>query len=91
MLAHLMFSFVLVQVEQQGRAACGLDTKYFLHEEEVELLIGDASKAKEKLGWEPSYTVQELVNEMVSSDLELFRKDILLKEGGFKIVRPTES
>jgi GDPmannose 4,6-dehydratase len=49
------------------------------------MLIGDASKAAEKLGWKPKYTLPELVKEMVQSDLELFKRNLLLKESGFTI------
>ncbi len=73
-----------------GQTVIEIDPRYY-RPTEVELLIGDATKAKEKLGWTPTYTVEQLVNEMVASDLELFRKDIVLKEGGFKIARRTES
>jgi GDPmannose 4,6-dehydratase len=72
-----------------GQTVVEIDPRYY-RPTEVELLVGDASKAKEKLGWQPTYTLSELVKEMVASDLELFRKDILLKQGGFNIVRPAE-
>ncbi len=72
-----------------GQTVVQIDPKYY-RPTEVELLIGDATRAKEKLGWEPGYSVEELVNEMVAADLELFKKDLVLKQGGFKIVGPTE-
>ncbi len=72
-----------------GQTVVEIDPRYY-RPTEVELLVGDATKAKEKLGWQPQYTLPELVNEMVVSDLELFQKDILLKEGGFTIIRPAE-
>ena len=72
-----------------GQTVVEIDPRYY-RPTEVELLVGDASKAKEKLGWQPTYTLSELVKEMVASDLELFRKDILLKQGGFNIIRPAE-
>ena len=50
---------------------------------EVDLLIGDPSKAKQKLWWEPEVTLKELVEDMMSSDLRLFKKDKYLKDGGF--------
>ena len=52
---------------------------------EVDLLIGDASKAKQKLGWEPKHTLEEICSEMVASDIELFKKERLLRNAGFKI------
>lgn len=67
-----------------GTEVVAIDPRYF-RPTEVELLIGDATKAKQKLGWEPKYTVEELVKEMVESDLNLFRQNQLLKEAGFEI------
>jgi GDPmannose 4,6-dehydratase len=67
---------------QPGEVVVEVDTRYF-RPTEVDLLIGDASKAKTKLGWSARYTVNELVKEMVDADIEYFRKDILLKESGF--------
>ncbi|MEO7292240.1 MAG: GDP-mannose 4,6-dehydratase, partial [Ginsengibacter sp.] len=67
-----------------GSIVIKIDSRYY-RPTEVELLIGDASKAKEKLGWEPKYTLPELIKEMVQSDLELFKSNLLLKESGFAI------
>lgn len=67
---------------QPGEVVVEVDKRYF-RPTEVDLLIGDASKAKAKLGWSARYTVNELVKEMVDADIEYFRKDILLKESGF--------
>ena len=67
-----------------GQVVVAVDPRYF-RPTEVELLIGDARKAKEILGWTPTYTLAELVSEMVQSDLELFRRDQLLKNAGFNI------
>jgi GDPmannose 4,6-dehydratase len=52
-----------------------IDPNYF-RPTEVDLLIGDASKAKEKLGWEPKYTLKEMVKEMVASDLETYKMSL---------------
>ena len=60
-----------------------VDPKYF-RPTEVDLLIGDASKAKNKLGWIPEYELSDLVKEMVSSDLKLMQKDQYLIDGGYK-------
>ena len=49
----------------------------------MDLLIGDATKAKEKLGWEPQIQLAELVEDMMSSDLKLMQKDKYLEEGGY--------
>jgi GDPmannose 4,6-dehydratase len=60
-----------------------VDPKYF-RPSEVDLLIGDATKAKKKLGWVPEYTLNDLIAEMVASDIHLFKRDAYLKDGGFK-------
>ncbi len=67
-----------------GREVLSIDPKYF-RPTEVDLLIGDATKAKEKLGWIPEIELEELVNDMMKSDLKLMTKDKYLFEGGFKI------
>lgn len=66
-----------------GQTLIKVDPRYF-RPTEVDLLLGDPSKAKEKLGWKPKYDLNMLVSEMVLSDLSLMRKDAYLKEGGFK-------
>jgi GDPmannose 4,6-dehydratase len=60
-----------------------VDPRYF-RPTEVDLLIGDASKAFNKLGWRPTYTLEELVKDMVTNDLELFRKEQFLRKSGFR-------
>ncbi|MBK6996169.1 MAG: GDP-mannose 4,6-dehydratase [Lewinellaceae bacterium] len=67
-----------------GQEVIAIDPRYF-RPAEVDLLVGDASKAKEKLGWEAERTLQELVSEMVASDLKLFQREEYLKQGGFEI------
>ena len=67
-----------------GKEVLSIDEKYF-RPTEVDLLIGDPTKAKEKLGWEAKITLEELVEDMMSSDIDLFKKDKYLKEGGFII------
>ncbi len=67
---------------QIGKEVLSIDEKYF-RPTEVDLLVGDATKAKEKLGWEPQITLEELVDDMMISDIKLFRKDKYLKDGGF--------
>ncbi|MDB4921703.1 GDP-mannose 4,6-dehydratase [Mucilaginibacter sp.] len=66
-----------------GQTVVKIDSKYF-RPTEVDLLIGDATKAKEKLGWIPKYDLQALVSDMMQSDLHLVKKDDYLKKGGFK-------
>ncbi len=67
-----------------GKAVVSVDPQYF-RPTEVELLIGDATKAKTKLGWEPKYNLETMCAEMVRSDIEIFRKDQLLRDAGFEI------
>jgi GDPmannose 4,6-dehydratase len=67
-----------------GQQVVHVDPRYF-RPTEVELLIGDPTKANQKLGWKPKYTLEAMVKEMVASDLELFKADELLKQGGYKI------
>jgi len=66
-----------------GQTVVKVDQKYF-RPTEVDLLIGDATKARQKLGWKPSYDLQALVTDMVQSDLHQVKKDDYLKRGGFK-------
>jgi GDPmannose 4,6-dehydratase len=67
-----------------GQEVISIDPRYF-RPAEVDLLIGDASKAREKLGWTPQHTLEELVHEMVQSDLQLFHRERFLKDGGFEV------
>lgn len=67
---------------QVGTEVLAVDPKYF-RPTEVDLLIGDATKANTKLGWSPKFSLQELVKEMVASDFELMKKEQHLKEGGY--------
>jgi GDPmannose 4,6-dehydratase len=66
-----------------------VDPAYF-RPTEVDLLIGDPSKSKNKLGWRPKYDLPMLVEEMVAADVELFQKDIHLVKGGHKILNQAE-
>ena len=66
-----------------GKEVLAVDPKYF-RPTEVDLLIGDASKARQKLGWVPEFDLQDLVKDMMRSDVKLMQKDQYLKEGNFK-------
>ena len=66
-----------------GKEVVAIDKRYF-RPTEVELLIGDPTKANKKLGWIPKYDLQMLVSEMVVSDVDLFKRDQFLKNNGFK-------
>jgi GDPmannose 4,6-dehydratase len=73
----------------EGQEVVCIDPKYF-RPTEVELLIGDASKAQQKLGWKPKYTLEQMVSEMVETDLEAFKREQLLINSGFEVLRQHE-
>ncbi|MBE7175737.1 MAG: GDP-mannose 4,6-dehydratase [Mucilaginibacter polytrichastri] len=66
-----------------GQTLVKVDPKYF-RPTEVDLLLGDPTKANEKLGWKPKYDVLALVRDMVHADLHLMKKDEYLKQGGYE-------
>lgn len=66
-----------------GTIVVQVDEKYF-RPTEVDLLLGDPTKANTKLGWKPKYDLPALIQEMIHSDLHLMKKDEYLKQGGFK-------
>ncbi|RRS32055.1 MAG: GDP-mannose 4,6-dehydratase [Epsilonproteobacteria bacterium (ex Lamellibrachia satsuma)] len=68
-----------------GKTVVSVDPRYF-RPTEVDLLIGDPTKAEKKLGWTREYKLEELVNDMMKSDLHLMTKDQYLKEGGYTIM-----
>jgi GDPmannose 4,6-dehydratase len=68
-----------------GKEVVAVDPRYF-RPTEVDLLIGDPTKAEQKLGWKREYKLEELVNDMMASDLHLMTKDQYLKEGGYTIM-----
>jgi GDPmannose 4,6-dehydratase len=74
---------------RNGDELVEIDNRYF-RPTEVDLLVGDASKAKQKLGWCPKYSLEELAKEMIEADIENFRKDIILKESGYQTLRQFE-
>ena len=81
-------------VKEIGRRSSGevvvrIDPRYF-RPAEVETLLGDPGRAREKLGWTPSTTLEEMVNEMIAHDREEARKEAYLKRQGFKVVGPKE-
>ncbi len=69
---------------ETGKVVVKVDAKYY-RPTEVDLLIGDATKAQTKLGWKPKYNLAALVQEMVEADMALFSKEKHLKESGFNI------
>jgi GDPmannose 4,6-dehydratase len=81
--------------EEVGRRSSGevvvrIDPRYF-RPAEVETLLGDPSKAHEKLGWTPTTTLEELVAEMVAADREEARKEAILRLKGFNVVGSMEN
>ena len=72
-----------------GKTLIEVDPRYF-RPAEVDLLLGDSSKARKELGWKPTYDLEALVNEMVDSDLELAKKEKTLRENGYQILVPQE-
>lgn len=72
-----------------GKCLVEVDPKYY-RPAEVELLVGDSSKAQKILGWKPKRTVEQLCKEMMASDLELFKRDKYLMEGGHKVLNQHE-
>jgi len=69
---------------EPGKEVLAVDPIYF-RPTEVDLLIGNATKAREKLGWTPEHDLQSLVTDMMESDIKLMRKEQYLKDGGFKV------
>lgn len=74
---------------RKGDVVVEVDKRYF-RPTEVDLLLGDPTKAKQKLGWTAKYTLSELVKEMVESDIDNFRKDVILKDSGYNTLRQFE-
>ncbi len=100
--AEMAFEYAGITIEWKGKGIdeVGIDTKTgkerikidkrYFRPAEVDLLIGDYSKAKQLLGWEPQHTVEELCKEMVLADIELFKRDKYLIEGGHKVYHQQE-
>lgn len=72
-----------------GDVVVEVDKRYF-RPTEVDLLLGDASRAKQKLGWAPRHDLNELIGEMVEADIENFRRDVVLRESGYHTLRQFE-
>ncbi len=79
---------IVTQVEndewkvKKGDIVIEIDKRYF-RPTEVDLLIGDATKARTKLGWSPKHNLDDLIQDMMDADIKLFKKDILLNQSGF--------
>ncbi|MGV3546026.1 MAG: GDP-mannose 4,6-dehydratase, partial [Pedobacter sp.] len=72
-----------VEALKLGETVVKVDPKYF-RPTEVDLLLGDPTKAKTQLNWQPKYDLQALVEDMMQSDLQLMKKDEYLKQGDYK-------
>jgi GDPmannose 4,6-dehydratase len=72
-----------------GQEVMCIDPKYF-RPTEVDLLIGDPTKANQKLGWQPKYSLNELIKEMMQSDLNSFQQEKVLMDSGFNVTRQYE-
>ncbi|MEM7573470.1 MAG: GDP-mannose 4,6-dehydratase [Bacteroidota bacterium] len=73
----------------KGSKVVAVDPRYF-RPTEVDLLLGDATKAKQLLGWSPQYDLATMCSEMVRADIELFKRDQLLKEAGYPTLKRNE-
>jgi GDPmannose 4,6-dehydratase len=74
---------------QPGQTVIEVDPRYF-RPAEVDLLVGDASKARRILGWEPRHSLTDLIREMVAADLQLYGRQKFLLDGGFEVKTPFE-
>ena len=72
-----------VGIDQGGKEIVRIDPRYF-RPTEVETLLGDPSKAREKLGWVPKTSFDDLVSEMIQSDFEIAQRDVLLEREGYR-------
>ena len=72
-----------------GDLIIAVDSRYY-RPTEVDSLLGDSTKAKEMLGWEPKINFKNLVDEMMESDLEIAKRDLLVKNHGFKVLENNE-
>jgi GDPmannose 4,6-dehydratase len=72
-----------------GTSVVGVDPAYF-RPAEVDILIGDSTKARQKLGWTPRYDLRQLCQDMIVSDLSLMKKENYLKDGGYRILNYCE-
>lgn len=70
---------------KEGKEVLGIDPKYF-RPTEVDILVGDPSKAKTKLGWELEYDLSSIVHDMMKSDMNLMTKEQYLRDGGYEIL-----
>jgi len=72
-----------------GKEVVAVDKNYY-RPTEVDLLLGDPTKSKTKLGWKPKHDLKSLVTDMMTSDIALFKRDLYLKEGGHQVLNYSE-
>lgn len=75
--------------KKTGKVIIEVDPEYF-RPTEVDLLLGNAAKARQKMGWVPKYTLPMLVKEMVKEDMKEAKKEVFLKSGGYEVLVPQE-
>jgi GDPmannose 4,6-dehydratase len=71
-------------MDKSGNVIVAIDPRYY-RPTEVETLLGDASKARRELGWQPTVTFHELAKEMVEEDLKIAEKDALVRKHGYSV------
>jgi GDPmannose 4,6-dehydratase len=69
---------------EEGKEVVAIDTNYY-RPTEVDMLVGDPTKAQQKLGWAPQYDLISLIREMVHADIDLFRREKVLRDSGFAV------
>ena len=75
-----MNKFIPIEI---GANVASVDSQYF-RPTEVDLRLREPTKAEAKLGWKREYKLEELVDDIIQSDLKLMRKDVYLQDGGYK-------
>ncbi|HKK39080.1 MAG TPA: GDP-mannose 4,6-dehydratase, partial [Cryomorphaceae bacterium] len=75
--------------EKTDKVLIKIDAKYY-RPTEVDLLVGDPTKAQEKLNWHHRYNIEDLISEMVDADMDLFKRDKYLLDGGHPILNYNE-
>ena len=74
---------------KKGQVVLRVDPEYY-RPTEVDILVGDASKANKKLDWKPKYSLSNIVEDMIESDLKIMKKDLFLKDAGYQILNEHE-
>ena len=74
---------------KKGQVVLRVDPEYY-RPTEVDILVGDASKANKRLDWNPKYSLSNIVEDMIESDLKIMKKDLFLKDAGYQILNEHE-